>query len=50
MIVVILGAIQIIRDTRRGGGGKTKCHMKFFTALNSDFKAFGSKVMFERAE
>ena len=38
-----LGAIQIIRDTLGGGGGKTKCHVNFFTVLNSDFKAFGSK-------
>ena len=38
-----LGAIQMIRDTLGGGGGKTKCQMNFFTVLNSDFEAFGSK-------
>ena len=40
-----LGAIQIIRDTLGGGGGKTKCHMSFFALLNSDFKASDSKKL-----
>ena len=50
---VPLRAIQIIRDTQGGGGGKTKCHVNFLTVLKSDFKAFGStkrKGMFLRTE
>ena len=38
-----------ICDTLRGvGGGSPKCHMNFFSFLNSDFKAFDSnkKVIF----
>ena len=38
---VILGAIQIKRDTLGGGGAKVS--REFFTVLNSNFKAFGSK-------
>jgi hypothetical protein len=43
LVKIDLWAIIITRDNQRGGGGKTKSHMKFFSVLNSDFKAFGGK-------
>ena len=39
---MLLGAIQIIRDTLTGGG-LTKCHVNFFAVLNSDLKAGGGR-------
>ena len=39
------GAIQIIRDTQGGkGGGSPKCHVNFFSSLNSDFNVVGGKI------